>query len=76
VVEVNLSHPFSKAVFEVSHAEITSVPRRATNAVQQLLYILGYCEFTMVGEDENDDDARMFEQYRRYVSMNIEALLD
>jgi hypothetical protein len=73
IVEVNLSHPFSKAVFEVSPNG--SVPRRATTAVQQLLYILGYCEYTMLG-DEDGDDARMFEQFRRYVSMNIDALLD
>jgi hypothetical protein len=76
IVEVNLSHPFAKAVFEVSSESKHSVPRRATTAVQQLLYVLGYCEYTMVGEDENGDDVRMFEQYRRYVSMNIDALLE
>jgi hypothetical protein len=60
-------------VFEVSPSG--SVPRRATTAVQQLLFILGYCEFTMLS-DEDGDDARMFEQFRRYVSMNIDALLE
>lgn len=75
IVEVNLSHPFSKAVFDVSSVDKQSVPRRATTAVQQLLYVLGYCEFTMVG-DQDEADARLFEQFRRYVSMNIDALLE
>jgi hypothetical protein len=81
VVEVNLSHPFAKAVFEVSPGETKvgdakrRVPRRATTAMQQLLYVLGYCEFTMTN-DEDSDDARMFEQFRRYVSMNLSALLE
>jgi hypothetical protein len=81
VVEVNVSHPFAKAVFEASGGESTSananrsVPRRATTAMQQLLYVLGYCEFTM-SDYEDGETARLFEQYRRYVSMNVTALLD
>ena len=77
VVEVNISHPFAKAIFEASVGESEnsgrSVPRRATTAIQQLLYVLGYCEFTM-GDDE--ESVRLFEQYRRYLSMNLSALLD
>ncbi|UPK14458.1 ATP-binding protein [Bradyrhizobium sp. 155] len=77
VVEVNVSHPFAKAVFEASAeseaASKRSVPRRATTAIQQLLYVLGFCEFTMSDEEET---ARLFEQYRRYLSMNVTALLD
>jgi hypothetical protein len=80
VVEVNISHPFAKAVFEAS-GESTSagtkrtVPRLASTAIQQLLYVLGFCEFTM-SDDENGDTARLFDQYRRYLSMNVTALLD
>lgn len=77
VVEVNVSHPFAKAVFEASgeaeSASKRSVPRRATTAIQQLLYVLGFCEFTMSDEEETQ---RLFDQYRRYVSMNVTALLD
>jgi len=82
VVEVNLSHPFAKAVFEAAAVEggggngKRAVPRRATTAIQQLLYVLGYCEYTMSGDDDDDETARMFEQYRRYLSMNVTALLD
>jgi hypothetical protein len=85
VVEVNISHPFAKAVFEAAGVETgagngkRAVPRRATTAIQQLLYVLGYCEYTMSGDDDDDDDgetARLFEQYRRYLSMNVTALLD
>jgi hypothetical protein len=73
IVDVNLAHPFSKAVFDVSLGEgKRSLPRRATSAAQQLLYVLGYCEYTMSDEPE---DARQFEQFRRYVSMNLRALL-
>ncbi|MFX9031527.1 hypothetical protein ABTN13_20695, partial [Acinetobacter baumannii] len=55
-----------------------AVPRRATTAIQQLLYVLGYCEYTMSGDDDDDDGetTRLFEQYRRYLSMNVTALLD
>jgi hypothetical protein len=75
VVEVNISHPFARAVFEASGSENAkrNVPRRATTAIQQLLYVLGYCEFTM---SDGEEDDRLFEQYRRYVSMNVTALLD
>jgi hypothetical protein len=73
VIEVNLSHPFSKAVFEVSPGEAKkAVPRRATTAVQQLLYILGYCEDGLSDEQENRE---LFGQFRRYLSMNLRALL-
>jgi len=40
-----------------------------------LLYVLGYREFTMTNVDDSDD-ARMFKQFRRYVSMNLSALLE
>ena len=74
VVDINLGHPFSKAVFEVSPTDTKrAVPRRATTAIQQLLYVLGFCEFTM-GDDEEIE--RQFEQFRRYASMNLSALLD
>lgn len=78
VVEVNISHPFAKAVFEVpsegpSANSKRSVPRRATTAIQQMLYVLGFCEFTM---SDDKEVGRVFEQYRRYVSMNVTALVD
>ena len=84
VVEVNISHPFAKAVFEAAGVEAgagngkRAIPRRATTAIQQLLYVLGYCEYTMSGDDDDEDGetARLFEQYRRYLSMNVTALLD
>lgn len=84
VVEVNISHPFAKAVFEAAGGDAgagnskRAVPRRATTAIQQLLYVLGYCEYTMSGDDDDDDGetTRLFEQYRRYLSMNVTALLD
>lgn len=77
VVEINISHPFAKAVFEAANAETgkRAVPRRATTAIQQLLYVLGYCEFTM-SDDESGETARLFDQYRRYLSMNVTALMD
>lgn len=81
LLQHSLSLPFAKAVFEASGGESTlansnrSVPRRATTAMQQLLYVLGYCEFTM-SDDEDGETVRLFEQYRRYVSMNVTALLD
>ncbi|MDI3562886.1 ATP-binding protein [Bradyrhizobium sp. Arg816] len=81
VVEVNISHPFAKTVFEAAGIESgagngkRAVPRRATTAIQQLLYVLGYCEYTMSGDDD-DETGRLFEQYRRYLSMNVTALLD
>jgi hypothetical protein len=82
VVEVNVTHPFAKVVFEAAAIEASAgngkraVPRRATTAIQQLLYVLGYCEYTMSGDDDDDETARLFEQYRRYLSMNVTALLD
>lgn len=81
VVEINLSHPFAKAVFEAPVTETSAsngkraVPRRATTAIQQLLYVLGYCEYTM-SDDEDGETGRLFDQYRRYLSMNVTALLD
>lgn len=75
VVEVNISHPFARAVFEAPVADTgqRTVPRRATTAIQQLLYVLGYCEYTMSDDDET---VRLFDQNRRYLSMNLTALLD
>ena len=77
VVELNISHPFAKAVFELSAEEAgkRAVPRRATTAIQQLLYVLGYCEYTMA-DDDSGETARFFDQYRRYLSMNVTALMD
>jgi hypothetical protein len=73
VVEVNLAHPFSKALFEVSASQgKKSIPRRATTAIQQLLYVLGYCEDSLSDDNEQRE---LFEQFRRYVSMNLRALL-
>jgi hypothetical protein len=82
VVEVSLSHVFAKAVFEVSPGEFKpgdakrSVPRRATTAAQQLLYALGHAEYGMGGDFDDEKQRRMFEQFRRFVSMNLSALLD
>ncbi|MFX8723602.1 hypothetical protein ABTM71_19245, partial [Acinetobacter baumannii] len=69
VVEVNISHTFAKAVFEAAGGDAgagnskRAVPRRATTAIQQLLYVLGYCEYTMSGDDDDDDGetTRLFE---------------
>ena len=73
VVDINLAHPFSKAVFSVSPGEgKRSVPRKATTAVQQLVYILGHAENMLNDEPENRE---LLEQFRRYVSMNLRALL-
>ena len=73
VVDINLAHPFSKAVFSVSPGEgKRSVPRRATTAVQQLIYVLGHVEHMLNDELENRE---LFEQFRRYASMNLRALL-
>jgi hypothetical protein len=73
VVEVNLAHPFSKAVFSVSPGEgKKSVPRKATTAVQQLLYVLGHVECMLNDEGDNGD---LMGQFRRYASMNLRALL-
>jgi|GEM_PF-6472555 len=77
IVEVNITHPFAKTVFEAPVVETgrRAVPRRATTAIQQLLYVLGYCEYTM-SDDDDGETARLFDQYRRYLSMNVTALLD
>jgi phage protein D len=72
VVDVNLAHPFSKAVFSVSPGEgKKSIPRKATTAVQQLLYVFGHVEY-MLNDDENQE---LMGQFRRYASMNLRALL-
>jgi hypothetical protein len=74
VVEINLSHPFSKAVFSVSPGEGRgSLPRKATTATQQLLFVLGAAEYGLAGDDGNE---KLLEQFRRYASMNLRALLD
>lgn len=73
MVEVSLAHPFSKAVFEVPPGEgKKGLQRRATTAIQQLIYLLGYCEWGLTDEPETRE---MFEQFRRYLSMNLRALL-
>lgn len=72
VVEVNLSHPFSKAVFSVPPEADgkRKVARQATTAVQQLLYILGATEYAF--PMENTD---LFEQYRKLASLNLGAIV-
>jgi hypothetical protein len=73
VVDVNLAHPFSKAVFSVSPGEgKRSVPRRATTAVQQLLYVLGQVEW---GLNDSEDNRELLDQFRKYCSLNLRALL-
>jgi hypothetical protein len=74
VVQINRSHPFYKAVFSTSKGEgRDSLPRTATTATQQLIYILGSTEWSLSNEEEQE---RLFEQYRRYASMNLRALLE
>ncbi len=74
VVEVNLAHPFAKAVFSAPPGEgRNSVPRKATTAIQQLLYCLGAAEYGLAGDDDNE---KIIEQMRRYASMNLRALLE
>jgi len=74
VVEVNKQHPFYKAVFSSSAGEgRDSLPRRATTATQQLIFVLGITEWGLASDDEQE---RLFEQYRRFASMNLRALLE
>jgi hypothetical protein len=74
VVQVNKSHPFYKAVFSTSSGEgRDSLPRAAATATQQLIYVLGSTEWSLITEDEQE---RLFEQYRRFASMNLRALLE
>jgi hypothetical protein len=73
VVDVNMAHPFSKAVFSVSPGEgKKSVPRKATTAVQQLLYVLGHVEYSL---DEDENNRQLLNRFRRYTSMNLRTLL-
>jgi hypothetical protein len=72
VVEVNLSHAFSKAVFSVSPEEAKKkIPRKATTAVQQLIYILGSTEYAF---DDKETEV-LFEQFRKHASLNLTGLL-
>jgi hypothetical protein len=74
VVQVNRSHPFYKAVFSTSPGEgRDSLPRTAATATQQLIYVLGSTEWSLASDEEYE---RLFEQYRRYASMNLRALLE
>ena len=74
VVQINRSHPFYKAVFSTSKGEgRDSLPRTATTATQQLIYVLGSTEWSL---SPDEDQERLFEQYRRYASMNLRALLE
>ena len=74
VVQVNKSHPFYKAVFSTSSGEgRDSLPRAATTATQQLIYVLGATEWNVATDEELE---RLFEQYRRFASMNLRALLE
>jgi len=71
VVEVNLSHPFSKAVFSGTATESQNkVPRKATTAVQQLIYILGSTEYTFP-----EDHLALFAEFRKHASVNLSGLL-
>jgi hypothetical protein len=73
-VDVSLSHPFSKAVFSGSASETKeakkNVPRKATTAVQQLIYILGLTEFMFP-----EQDPTIFDLFRRHASLNLTGLL-
>jgi hypothetical protein len=74
-VQVSLSHPFSKAVFSGSATDTETkknVPRKATTAVQQLIYVLGSTEFML---PETDTNTLLFEQFRKYASLNLSGLL-
>lgn len=74
VVQINRSHPFYKAVFSSSPGEgRDSLPRTAATATQQLIYTLGSTEWSLAIDE---DQERLFEQYRRYASMNLRALLE
>jgi histidine kinase/DNA gyrase B/HSP90-like ATPase len=74
VVQINRSHPFYKAVFSSSPGEgRDSLPRTAATATQQLIYTLGSTEWSLAVDE---DQERLFEQYRRYASMNLRALLE
>src|SRR5581483_5663088 len=74
VVQINRSHPFYKAVFSSSPGEgRDSLPRTAATATQQLIYTLGSTEWSLVVDE---DQERLFEQYRQYASMNLRALLE
>jgi histidine kinase/DNA gyrase B/HSP90-like ATPase len=74
VVQVNKSHPFYKAVFSSSSGEgRDSLPRAAATATQQLIFVLGATEWNVATDEELE---RLFEQYRRFASMNLRALLE
>jgi hypothetical protein len=73
VVEINLEHPFAKAVFSVSPSDRQSLPRKATTAVQHLLYVMGFAEDGLIGDPENE---ALLRQFRQYASLNLRALLD
>ncbi len=45
----------------------------AATATQQLIYTLGSTEWSLTVDE---DQERLFEQYRRYASMNLRALLE
>jgi len=74
VVQVNMQHPFYKAVFSTSSGEgRDSLPRAAATATQQLIFVLGLTEWSFADTEEFE---RLFEQYRRFASMNLRALLE
>jgi hypothetical protein len=74
VVQVNMQHPFYKAVFSTSSGEgRDSLPRAAATATQQLIFVLGSTEWNFADTEEFE---RLFEQYRRFASMNLRALLE
>lgn len=74
VVQVNKSHPFYKAVFSSSSGEgRDSLPRAAATATQQLIFVLGATEWNVATDEDLE---RLFEQYRRFASMNLRALLE
>lgn len=73
VVDVNLEHAFSKAVFTIPPGDPKrSVPRKATTAAQHMLYLLGHTEDSLNNHDKNRE---LLEQFRRVLSLNLQALL-
>lgn len=72
VVDVNLAHPFAKAVFNVAPDGDGNrrVLRKAATATQQLLYVLGSSEYQF--PPENND---LFEQFRKLTSLNLSAIV-
>ena len=68
-----IEHLLRRAGFGAGQDEIDDyLELGLSTAIQQLLYVLGYCEDSLSDEPEQRE---VFEQFRRYVSMNLRALL-